>query len=215
MSFFTIPQPMLEGFFLGISLIAAIGAQNLFVLKQGIKGEHVFTTTLVSSLCDFGMIAIGTMGAGSLISSVPGLRTSAVLCGIIFLLYYGMKSCLNLIQGKSLEFVMAAEGEGASRRTVIMSAVGFSVLNPHAVLDGVVLIGGLSGQYAILSERVTFAFGAGIASIVWFFCLGYGAKMLGPLFLRPGFAKALDVMIAGIMFGIAWSLAEKELFLLE
>jgi L-lysine exporter family protein LysE/ArgO len=212
---FVISQPLFEGFFLGISLIAAIGAQNLFVLKQGIKGEYVFTTILVSSLCDFSMIAVGTMGAGALISSVPGLRISAVFCGIIFLLYYGLKSCINLIQGKSLEFVLAAESVEASRKTVVLSAMGFSLLNPHAVLDGVVLIGGLSAQYLIFTEKILFTVGAGFASVIWFFILGYGAKMLGPLFVRHGFAKALDVLVAGIMFGIAWSLAKKELFLLE
>lgn len=209
-----IPQPILEGFFLGISLIAAIGAQNLFVLRQGIKGEHVFTTAVVSSFCDFLMIGIGTMGAGSLIASVPGLKRLAVICGIIFLLYYGFKSCLNLVQGRSLELVMAsADGESSSRKTVVLSAVGFSLLNPHAVLDGVVLIGGISGQYEVLVDRAIFAGGAGFASIVWFFCLGYGAKMAGPLFYKPAFAKGLDVFIAGIMFGIAWSLARTEFFL--
>lgn len=209
---FEIPQPMLEGFFLGISLIAAIGAQNLFVLRQGIKGEHVLTTTLITSLCDFAMIGIGTMGAGSFIASVPGLKQVAVFCGIVFLIYYGLKSCLNLVQGKSLELVMVTEGGSLPRKTVILSALGFSLLNPHAVLDGVILIGGLSGQYEILGDRAIFALGAGIASIVWFFCLGYGAKMFGPVFRKPVFAKGLDVIVAGIMFGIAWNLAKTEFF---
>lgn len=207
---FEIPQPLWEGFFLGISLIAAIGAQNLFVLRQGIKGEYVLTTTLVSSLCDFAMIGVGTMGAGSFIASVPGLKQLAVICGIVFLVYYGLKSCLNLIQGRSLELVMATEKGSIPQKTVILSAMGFSLLNPHAVLDGVVLIGGLSGQYAILTDRMIFASGAGIASVIWFFCLGFGAQMFGPLFRKPAFAKLLDVLVAGIMFGIAWNLAKSE-----
>lgn len=212
MSTFEIPQPMLEGFFLGISLIAAIGAQNLFVLRQGIKGEHVLTTALVSSLCDFAMICVGTMGAGSLIASVPALRQIAVVCGIIFLLFYGLKACLNLIQGRSLELVMASDGVSVPRKTVVLSALSFSFLNPHAVLDGVVLIGGLSGQYAILADRAMFTIGAGVSSVVWFFCLGYGAKMLGPLFRKPVFAMGLDVLSGGIMFGIAWNLVRTEFF---
>lgn len=212
MSSFGIPQPILEGFFLGISLIAAIGAQNLFVLRQGIKGEHVMITALVSSLCDFAMIIVGTMGAGSLVASIPGLRQAAVICGIVFLAYYGMKACANLVQGRSLEFVMASSGAANSRKSVVISALGFSLLNPHAVLDGVVLIGGLSGQYLILADRMIFAAGAGAASIVWFFCLGYGAKVAGPLFFKPAFAKGLDVAVAGIMFGIAWNLARTEFF---
>lgn len=207
---FDLPQPMLEGFLLGISLIAAIGAQNLFVLRQGIKGEYVLTTVIVSSFCDFLMIGVGAMGAGSLVASIPGLRKLAVFCGIVFLLYYGIKSCLNLIQGRSLELVMAADGMDVPRKTVVLSALGFSLLNPHAVLDGVVLIGGLSGQYEIAADRAIFAAGAGVASIVWFFCLGYGAKALGPLFRKPTVAMGLDVVSGGIMFGIAWNLAKVE-----
>lgn len=207
----SIPQPMLEGFLLGISLITAIGAQNLFVLRQGIKGEYVMTTALVSSLCDFVLIGVGTWGAGSLVAGIPWLRQAAVICGIVFLLYYALKSCVNLILGRSLELVMASDGESVPRRTIVLSAFGFSFLNPHAVLDGIVLIGGLSGQYEVLSERSFFAGGAGIASVVWFFCLGYGAKLMGPLFRKRIFAMALDAVIAGIMFGIAWSLANAEL----
>lgn len=209
-----IPQSLLEGFLLGMSLIAAIGMQNLFVLRQGIKGQHVFTTAFVSSFCDFIMIGIGTIGAGSFVASVPVFRRVAVICGIVFLCYYGLKSCVNLIQGRSLELVTASvEGEEVSRNAVILSALGFSFLNPHSVLDAVVLIGGISGQYEILADRAIFAVGAGCASIIWFFCLAYGAKMAGPLFSRPSFAKGLDVCVAGIMFGIAWSLARTEFFL--
>ncbi|HEV8051919.1 MAG TPA: LysE/ArgO family amino acid transporter [Parachlamydiaceae bacterium] len=207
-----IPQPLLEGFLLGISLIAAIGAQNLFVMRQGIKGEHVFTTALVSSFSDFAMIAVGALGAGSLISSIPALQKIAVFCGIVFLTYYGCKSCMSLIQGRSLELVMASDGTAASRKTVVLGALGVSLLNPHAVLDGVVLIGGLSAQYEIAADRAIFASGAGLASILWFFCLGYGAKLAGPLFSKPAFAKGLDVFVAGIMFGIAWNLAKTEFF---
>lgn len=208
-----IPQSLLEGFFLGISLIAAIGAQNLFVLRQGIKGEHVFTTASVSSLCDFLMIGIGTIGVGSFIASVPGLKSLAVLGGIVFLLYYGLKSIQNLIMGRSLELITAsADGTVASRKNVILNAVGVSLLNPHAVLDGVVLIGGISGQFEMMADRAIFAAGAGISSVIWFFFLAYGAKMAGPLFYRPVFAKGLDVFIAGMMFGIAWSLAKTEFF---
>lgn len=205
---FDVPQPLLEGFFLGISLIVAIGAQNLFVLRQGIRGQHVMTTAVVSSLCDFFMIAIGTMGAGTFVASMPELRRIAVLGGIAFLLFYGVKSCVNLVRGRSLELVTVSDGIIMPRKTVILSAMGFSLLNPHAVLDGVVLIGGLSGQYELLLHRAYFASGAGIASVVWFFCLGYGAKMLGPLFRRPFFAMMLDMIVAGGMFGIAWSLVE-------
>lgn len=203
-----IPQPLLEGFFLGISLIIAIGAQNLFVLRQGIKGQYVLTTAVVSSLCDFLMIGIGTMGAGTLVASMPELRRVAIIGGIIFLLYYGIKSCVSLVRGKSLELVTVGDGVPVPRKTVVLSAMGFSLLNPHAVLDGVVLIGGLSGQYELLMDRAFFASGAGIASVVWFFCLGYGAKILGPLFRNSFFAMVLDVIVAGGMFGIAWSLVE-------
>ena len=207
-----LPQALIEGFLLGISLIAAIGAQNLFVIRQGIKGEHVMTTATVSSLCDLVMIGIGSLGVGSLIDTVPGLRKFAVIGGIGFLLFYALKSCLNILQGKSLALVLATDGERTPRSKVILSAMGFSLLNPHAVLDAVVLIGGLSAQYDIIQERAIFASGAGLASIVWFFVLGYGAKLLGPLFRKPLFATLLDVLVAGIMFGIAWSLAKAELF---
>lgn len=206
-----VPQSMLEGFLLGMSLIAAIGAQNLFVMRQGIKGEYVFTTAVVTTFADFAMIAVGAMGAGSLISGIPVLQKLAVFGGILFLTYYGLKSCMNLVQGRSVELVMA-DGSLASRKTVILGALGVSFLNPHAVLDGVVLIGGLSAQYEMAWERGLFAAGACVASVLWFFCLAYGSKLAGPLFMRPAFAKALDVFVAGIMFGIAWNLAETEFF---
>jgi L-lysine exporter family protein LysE/ArgO len=200
------PNPVLEGFFLGISLIAAIGAQNLFVLRQAIIGRHVFLTAATSSMCDFLLIILGTLGAGSIIAEIAWLRMSATLAGVLFLSYYALKSFRNVLQGTSVELLATPNGTTSHARNVFVGALTFSLLNPHAILDTVVLIGGLSGQYLNLSERLLFALGAGTASFVWFFSLAYGANVMNHLFRKRSFAIGLDIFVGCIMLWIAYGL---------
>lgn len=205
-----LPAPSIEGFFLGLSLIIAIGAQNLFVLRQGIIGRYLMTVACISAICDFVMIALGTLGAGSFIADQPLLRQFAVLLGVVFLCYCGLQALKNIRDGRSVQALQATSG-GLSYRQVIFHAMGFSLLNPHAILDTVILMGSISAQYGSFGERVNFATGAGVASVVWFFTLAYGARLLAPLFKKPSFAKGLDVFVAIVMFAIAGSLIYGEL----
>lgn len=200
-----------EGFFLGISLIAAIGPQNFFVIRQGIIGRHLFMVAGISALCDFALICIGTMGVGSIISDIFWLRQTAAMCGVIFLSYYAFKSFYNAIKGESFLLTATADGVAMHQRTIILSALGFSLFNPHAILDTVILIGGLSAQFPSTFSRVSFAIGAGAASVIWFFSLTYGARFFAPYFRSPYFATIVDVLIGSIMCWIGLSLFLKEI----
>lgn len=198
--------PLVEGFLLGISLIAAIGAQNLFVLRQGIIGEHIFLTATTCCVCDFLLVCIGAMGAGSVITEFFWLKTLAVVGGALFLLYYAYNSFRNILKGRSYELLVCSQGVTIERRTLLLSALGFSLLNPHAILDTVVLIGGLSGQFTELADRTSFALGVGLSSIVWFYSIAYGARFFAPLLRRKNAAIALDLFTGSIMTWIAYTL---------
>lgn len=210
---FSFDLRIIEGFFLGLSLIAAIGAQNLFVIRQGILGQHLFLTAGLSALCDIFLIGLGTMGAGTVIANVPWLRQAAVISGVMFLGYYGLRSFLNVARGQSLMQLATPQGAIVNQKNIIASAIGFSLLNPHAYLDTVVLIGGISAQFETAVERMLFALGASASSIFWFFSLAYGARLISPFFRKQQFAIGLDILSGTIMFWIAWSLIQSELML--
>ena len=207
-----LPNPILEGFLLGISLIAAIGAQNMFIIRQGIIGRYHLAAAAFCTICDIFLICIGTLGAGSLIAGNDLLEEIAVVGGILFLSYYGFTSFRNAFKGHSLEGLIPSADTQINLKSVMVSALGFSLLNPHAFLDAVVLLGGLSGQYETLSERISFTFGACISSLVWFFSLAICARALGPYFRKPKFAVGLDLLTGTIMFWIAFTLAHAEWF---
>lgn len=203
-------QVFSEGFFLGASLIMAIGAQNLFVIRQSITGKYVLTVVLVSSLCDFLMIAFGTLGLGSFIASYGLLQKVMVVLGILFLLYFAAKSAFNIWHGRSVERLQRGSKEKLSQKQVILAGLGFSLLNPHAVLDTVVVMGSVSGGFEEFNDRLQFALGAGLASIIWFFFLAYSAFLLGPIFLKKRVAVALDLFVAFLMSYIAIDLVFTE-----
>ena len=202
--------PFFEGFSLGICLIAAIGAQNLFILRQGLLRQHVFMVTSLTALCDFFMIGIGTMGIGSAFANIPWLRMTVVIGGILFLGYYAFKSFSNAMKGNPNLFITDVDPI-KNRNTLILNTLAFSLLNPHAILDTVVIIGGFSSQFANITERSLFAIGAGSSSIAWFFPLAYGAQFLIPIFRKPIFARYLDTAIGFIMCFIIYSLIKSEL----
>lgn len=205
------PPSFIEGFLLGISLIAAIGAQNIFVLRQGLTGNHLFMTAGICALCDSLLISCGSLGIGSLVAGIAWLRVAAVISGLFFLCYYAAKSFLQAFRHNSQIVLAVADGSIVTRKRLMLSALGFSLLNPHAVLDTVVLIGGLSGQFDELESRFFFASGAISASVVWFFSIAYGACFMRPLFRNPYFAAGLDIFVGTIMSWAAWSLIQSEL----
>ncbi|WP_374349883.1 LysE/ArgO family amino acid transporter [Chitinimonas sp.] len=193
----------LRGFGLGASLIIAIGAQNAFVLRQGLQGAAPLLTALVCALCDAVLISAGLLGAGALINAHPGLARWAAIFGALFLAAYGLRSFKAALHPGAID---AASGGGVTDwRKVVLTTLGFSLLNPHVYLDTVVLLGSIGAQFPA-AQRFSFGLGAVCASFVWFFALALGARKLAPLFSRPVSWRVLDVLIGLTMWALAGSL---------
>lgn len=208
------PLVALAGFGTGLSLIVAIGAQNAFVLRQGLRGEHVALVVLACALSDLVLICAGVAGAGALIEQAPALLEAIRYGGAAFLLVYGALALQRAFRpSDSALLVDDAAPPPASRprdRTtpawslVLATTLALTWLNPHVYLDTVVLLGSIAGSHG--DQRWLFALGAGAASIVWFVALGRGAAYLRPVFARPQAWRVLDGFIAACMTAIAVSL---------
>ena len=191
----------IAGFSLGFSLILAIGAQNAFVLRQGLRREHVLATVLVCAISDAALIAAGVAGFGALAQAVPGLEWVMRVFGAAFLAFYGARALWAAWKGGA---ALDTGGEARhSLRGVLLTVLALTWLNPHVYLDTVVLLGSVSAQYP---SRLDFAAGATLASFAFFFSLGYGARLLAPLFARPAAWRALDLVVGLTMWAIAFSL---------
>ncbi|MCB1335434.1 MAG: amino acid transporter [Roseivivax sp.] len=196
----------IAGFALGLSLIMAIGAQNAFVLRQGLTRRHVFWVCLICSVSDAVLIAAGVAGMGAAIAAMPVLSNAALWGGAAFLLWYGARAFRSAWRGgQSLE---AAQGRAGGLSATVLTALALTWLNPHVYLDTVVLVGSVSAQYP---SRLAFGLGAVTASFVFFFSLGYGARLLLPVFVRPRAWQVLDIGIGLVMWGIAASLVAEAL----
>lgn len=192
----------LSGFALGLSLIVAIGAQNAFVLKQGLKGEHIFWVVLVCALSDALLIGVGVSGFHVLVARAPWLTTLSRYAGAAFLLWYGARSFRAALRSAA---ALAPAGGGASPLgKTLATLLAFTFLNPHVYLDTVVLLGSVSTQFP--GRTAAFGAGAASASFVFFFALGYGARLLRPAFARPFTWKVLDVLIGLTMAALALKL---------
>ena len=190
---------LLSGFALGFSLILAIGAQNAFVLRQGLRREHVFAVCLACALSDALLIAAGVAGFGALAGAAPWIEPAMRFGGAAFLLWYGARSLIGAWRGGEA-LLAAREDTRASLAATLGTVLALTWLNPHVYLDTVVLIGSVSSQYA---DRLAFGIGAVTASFVFFFSLGYGARLLAPLFARPRAWQVLDTGIGLVMWAIA------------
>lgn len=200
--------PMLEagltGFLVGLGLIVAIGAQNAFVLRQGLLRSHVGLVTTICAGSDAMLILAGVAGLGTLVSASPVLLAVATWGGALFLLAYGLMAARRALHPGRLE--AARDGAATDLRRVVAATLAFTFLNPHVYLDTVVLVGSLSARHAG-AARAAFALGAMSASALWFYSLGYGARWLAPLFAKPLAWWILDGLIACVMLAIAASLA--------
>ncbi len=188
-----------SGLGLGLSLIVAIGAQNAFVLRQGLRTEHVAAVVAVCLLSDVVLIAAGTAGAGALVTRVPELLTVVCLAGAAFLLVYGAMAARRAVRPAAL--VTEESGRRAGLLVTVTTGLALTWLNPHVYLDTVVLLGSLASTWD--DERWWFAAGAGLGSAVWFTGLGYGARLLRPVFARPAAWRVLDAAIAVVMVTLA------------
>ena len=187
------------GFFSGAALIIAIGAQNAFVLRQGIRREHVLSIVVVCALSDAVLIALGVAGIGTLVSAAPLALEIVRWVGAAFLVGYAIFAAGRAIRPKAL---IAGSGGGTRLGAAVLTAVALTWLNPHVYLDTVLLLGSLSTAHGD-DGRWWFAAGAIVASIVWFTALGFGARLLAGLFARPGAWRVLDVLIAIVMMVLA------------
>lgn len=193
---------LLAGFSLGISLILAIGAQNAFVLKQGLKQQHVFVVCLICALSDAILISAGVAGFGAIVQKFPLIEQIARYAGAAFLFFYAAISFKSAI---TTVHVLKAEGkEVGSATTATLTCLAFTWLNPHVYLDTFVLLGSISTQYE--GQQLAFGVGAVTASFVFFFSLGYGAKLLIPIFKKPLSWKILELAVGIVMLALGISL---------
>ncbi|NDV49548.1 MULTISPECIES: LysE/ArgO family amino acid transporter [unclassified Salipiger] len=192
-------QAAAAGFALGLSLIVAIGAQNAFVLRQGLRREHVLAVVLVCALSDAVLIAAGVAGFGLLASQLPGLETVMRWLGAAFLMWYGARTLLAAWRGGAALRAERDPGNGSLRRA-LLTCLALTWLNPHVYLDTVMLLGAVSSQY---ESRLHFGLGAVSASLCFFFALGFGARLLAPVFARPVAWRVLDLGIGLTMWLIA------------
>jgi L-lysine exporter family protein LysE/ArgO len=174
-------QVFLEGFLLQASLIMALGAQNLFVLESGMRRHYHLTVSFVCFLCDLTIIMLGVMGAATLFHHFPEFKIVVGIVGIIFLLQYGIGKLRTPKEDVYLSDVLKEK----SLRKSILRAITFSVVNPHAYLDGIVLIGGYSSKYTDLPLRIGVGLGAASCSLVWFLMLSSASGMMMPIFQNP------------------------------
>ena len=187
-----------SGFLLGLSLIMAIGAQNAFVLRQGLRKEHVFAVCLTCAVSDAVLIAAGVGGMGWLSGRAPWVAPALTWAGAAFLLVYGLLSFRRALQPGAL--VAAGQGTGGLR-AALLTCLALTWLNPHVYLDTVLLLGSVATRYP--GNGLAFGAGAAAASFVFFFAIGYGARALAPVFARPAAWRLLDVAVGVVMWAIA------------
>ena len=193
---------LLPGLFTGLSLIIAIGAQNIFVIRQGLSRSHVLLVVLICAASDAVLIFLGTGGLGTLIQSKPDLLEFIRWFGVLYLTWFGIRAVRSVLLNQSLE---VGTGSSSSKKTVILSVLGFTFLNPHVYLDTVILLGSIANQFE--DDRWYFALGASLGSFLWFTAIGFGAKAASRFMSRPIFWKVLDSIIALVMFSVALFLA--------
>jgi L-lysine exporter family protein LysE/ArgO len=209
---------LLAGPGLGLSLIVAIGAQNVFVLRQGIRREHVFVVAAICAVSDAALIAAGVGGMGAALQAAPWLVGVARWAGAAFLVGYAIVAARRALRGTEAGLVVeesapeadspARGGVATATRTavlpVVLTCLALTWLNPHVYLDTVVLLGSVGATFG--DQRWVFAAGAMLASVAWFFSLAYGARLLGGVLATPRAWRILDGLIAVVMLAIAVSL---------
>jgi L-lysine exporter family protein LysE/ArgO len=187
-----------QGFALGFGLIVAIGAQNAFVLRQGLRREHVGTVVAFCALADAALIAAGVLGMAQALRAQPGLARALALVGAAFLAVYGWRALQRARRPAALQ--ATAGGAGLTRGAALAQAAAFTLLNPHVYLDTVLLVGSIGAQQPA-ALRGWFIAGASAASVGWFTLLGFGARALAPWFARPRAWQVLDGLI-GVTMGV-------------
>ncbi|MFO3706597.1 LysE/ArgO family amino acid transporter [Xanthomonas codiaei] len=200
--------PLISGFLSGAGLIVAIGAQNAFVLRQGVKRRHVAQVVALCALGDITLILLGVAGIGVLVQRYSGLLDVLRFGGAGFLLFYSLLAARRAWQGTPGLSESGRDQTGLAR--VMLTCAAFTFLNPHVYLDTMVLLGSLSTRYPG-QLRWIFALGACLASVTWFTTLGFGARLLQPIFRNPTAWRVLDALIALFMAGLGVALLVRPL----
>lgn len=195
----------LNGFGVAFSLILAIGAQNAFVLKQGLRREHVLPVVLVCAVSDAILITVGVFGFAALTDALPSLAPAMLVLGAAFLFAYGAFSFWRAWKGGAA--LDPAQGPGTTLRAAVLFCLAITWLNPHVYLDTVVLIGSIASRFT--GAEAAFWAGAVTSSFTFFFALGFGARLLAPVMARPASWRVLEVLIGCVMWGIALGLIFK------
>ncbi len=192
----------MEGFFLQASLIFALGAQNLFVLESGLKRQHPIIISVICFLCDLSLIMVGVAGTASVLSEFHQLKIFFGILGIVFMAIYGLNKMrkAEIPEGENIRL-------GQTIRTSILLAITFSILNPHAYLDAIVLIGGYSTKFEYPSERISLGLGAASFSLVWFLTLSCGASVIKPLLQNPQRMRFIRSLTGIVLFLLAGKLS--------
>lgn len=192
----------LAGLGFGLSLIVAIGAQNAYVLRQGLRKEHVFVIVAICAVSDALLIALGVAGLGAIIQQLEWLLLLIEVIGGVFLCTYGVMAAKRAWKPEVLNTDIG--GKAVSLKVAAGTALALTYLNPHVYLDTVLLLGSIAGTYE--ANRWWFATGAILGSIIWFSTLGFGARLLDPVFKKPTAWRVLDAIIAAVMFSLGMSL---------
>jgi L-lysine exporter family protein LysE/ArgO len=195
------------GFALSATLIIAIGAQNSFVLRQGLRREHVVAIVAFCALADLALISAGVAGLAKVLGRAPSLTMALTIAGTLFLLWYGLRAVRRAFQPQALR---AAGGARVSLRGAVAQAAAFTFLNPHVYLDTVLLMGSVGARQPA-DARLWFVGGAALASGAWFTALGFGARLLAPLFSRPRAWQVLDILVGATMLALAAGLGSQAL----
>lgn len=200
-----------SGFLASAVLIVAIGAQNLFVLRQGIRREHVGAIVLFCGFSDMLLIALGVGGMGAFLAAIPQLALVATLAGAAFLIWYGVKAlCRVAVQ----DAMVVDEMPGITLGRALLTASAFTYLNPHVYLDTMLLMGTI-GSARPVEMRPFFVIGAAMASFVWFASLGFGARLLAPIFAKPLAWRVLDACVGVGMLALAVLLSRHAIFMMR
>jgi L-lysine exporter family protein LysE/ArgO len=189
------------GFGTGLSLIVAIGAQNAFVLRQGIRRDAVLAVVGICALSDAALIALGVGGVGAVVVAWPEALTAVALVGGAFLIGYGCLAVRRVFRPSAL---LVEAGTAGSRRRAVLTCLAMTWLNPHVYLDTVFLLGSIAADRGPL--RWTFGLGAVLASLVWFAALGFGARLLSRFLARPSAWRVLDALVAAMMIALGATL---------
>ncbi|GEK32932.1 LysE/ArgO family amino acid transporter [Kurthia sibirica] len=197
---------ILRGALTAGTLIVAIGAQNAFVLKQGLLKNNIFWVSFICFLCDVLLMFIGVLGVGTIINNSTFATAGLAIFGGLFLLFYGLKSFRSAWSSSSA-IDLSADSKIIPIHKTILVTLAITLLNPHVYLDTIVVVGGIAGTLSF-DQKVNFLIGALIVSFVWFFGLGYGSRWLIPIFKKPKAWKILDFGIGCLMLWLSYQLIQ-------